>query len=242
MIRHKICGIRSAEDAAAAVNGGVTAIGVICGTTHRSEDELTPDLAAHIVRLVPASITTVLVTHLTSPREIVGLADTVGADVIQLHGEISLATAALVRRTADRPTIKAIHVTGPDTVAAATDAALVCDALLLDSRTETRLGGTGLTHDWSISRRIVEHVGRKVPVILAGGLTPTNLRDAIDAVQPDAVDVNSGVDDSRGDKARALCGAFVAEAEAFLPPRAAAAATGSSLRYGFSDRSISAER
>ena len=66
------------------------------------------------------------------------------------------------------------------------------DGIILDSRTTDRLGGTGLTHDWSISRRIVEEL--PLPVILAGGLTPDNLEAAINAVHPYAVDVNSGVE------------------------------------------------
>ena len=212
MFQHKICGIRSASDAAAAVNAGASAVGVICGTTHKSEDAVTSALAKNLVRLVPSSITTVLVTHLTNPRDIIALADTIGVDVIQLHGEISLAAAKRVRRSTHRRIIKAVHVVGPDALAAAVEAAAIFDALLLDSRTETRLGGTGLTHDWTISKSIVEQVGHLVPIILAGGLTPTNLPAAIAEVRPFGVDVNSGVEDPEGNKSREQCEAFVTAA------------------------------
>ena len=70
----------------------------------------------------------------------------------------------------------------------------VCDALLLDSRTKDRLGGTGITHDWNISKEIVAK--SKVPVILAGGLTEKNVYDAVKKVKPFGVDVNSGVEDN----------------------------------------------
>ncbi|HJJ64238.1 MAG TPA: phosphoribosylanthranilate isomerase, partial [Methanocorpusculum sp.] len=65
------------------------------------------------------------------------------------------------------------------------------DAILLDSRTADRLGGTGITHDWSISAKIVSAVSK--PVILAGGLKPENLFEAMSVVKPYAVDVHSGV-------------------------------------------------
>jgi phosphoribosylanthranilate isomerase len=76
-----------------------------------------------------------------------------------------------------------------------------CHAVHLDSRTADRLGGTGRTHDWSISRKIVDTLATfGLPVILSGGLHPDNLADVIGAVRPFAVDVNSGVEDAHGNK------------------------------------------
>jgi phosphoribosylanthranilate isomerase len=83
-------------------------------------------------------------------------------------------------------------------IAHAVEAAQHADAILLDSRTATRIGGTGKTHDWTISARIVQAVQK--PVILAGGLKPENVARAIEAVQPFAVDVNSGVEFPDGRK------------------------------------------
>jgi len=76
-------------------------------------------------------------------------------------------------------------------VQTAQEAAAYADAVILDTRTPDRLGGTGLTHDWNISARIVE--SSEIPVILAGGLTPENVATAIDRVHPYAVDVHTGV-------------------------------------------------
>lgn len=81
------------------------------------------------------------------------------------------------------------------------------DALLLDSRTADRIGGTGLPHDWSVSRRIVEQIGK--PVILAGGLRPENLQAALETVRPAAVDVNSGIETACGAKDPQRAEAFV---------------------------------
>ena len=87
--------------------------------------------------------------------------------------------------------------------------------LHLDSRTHDRLGGTGLTHDWTISRRIVEAVA-PVPTYLAGGLKPENVEEAILTVGPAGVDVNSGVEDSQGNKdVGRMCG-FLSKAKTAL--------------------------
>ena len=94
--------------------------------------------------------------------------------------------------------IKAVHVTGEDALGRALAFAAEVDALLLDSRTADRLGGTGRTHDWSVSARIVAAVS-PVPVYLAGGLRPENVAEAIARVRPAGVDVELG----RGGRGRA---------------------------------------
>jgi phosphoribosylanthranilate isomerase len=104
-------------------------------------------------------------------------------------------------------------VTGPESVDAARAVAPCCDAVLLDSRTSDRLGGTGRPHDWSISAAIVDALAWfDRPVVLAGGLTPATVAAAIRQVRPYAVDVNSGVETAGGDKDPAACAAFVAAA------------------------------
>ena len=87
--------------------------------------------------------------------------------------------------------MKAVHVMDASAVDTAQQAAAYADAIILDTRTPEQLGGTGLTHDWSISAKIVPSV--EIPVILAGGLTPENVGAAIHQVHPYAVDVHTGV-------------------------------------------------
>lgn len=89
--------------------------------------------------------------------------------------------------------IKTVHVTGPEAIYKAQSYGPFADAILLDSINilEDRIGGTGLTHDWRISRQIRDSISK--PVILAGGLTPENVQKAIRTVLPYAVDVNTGV-------------------------------------------------
>jgi phosphoribosylanthranilate isomerase len=115
----------------------------------------------------------------------------------------------------DMRLLKAVHVTGDDAIGRALDSAADADALVLDTRTADRLGGTGRTHDWSVSARIVDTVA-PLPVYLAGGLRPENVAQAVARVRPAGVDVNSGVEDAKGRKDAAKMRAFVDRARAGL--------------------------
>lgn len=210
-VRAKICGIRSESDLRTAMAAGADAIGFISGVTHFSEDALDVTHARRLSQLVPAPTERVLVTHLTTAAAVLDLADRIDVDCIQLHGLITLSTVRAVHaRAAGRRVIRAVHVTGPEAIGTAVAVAPYCDGLVLDSRSANRLGGTGRTHDWSISARIVDALARPdFPVMLAGGLNPLNVAAAIEAVRPSWVDVNSGVDDSDGVKDPLACLEFV---------------------------------
>lgn len=211
-VRVKICGIGTRDDLAAAVNAGADAIGLIVGTTHLSEDELAIEQAQALAAAAPVFVSTVLVTHLTDASRICELADLLGVDAIQAHGTLTTdAARELWRHRRGRRIIRTVHITGAHSLDDAHDAASAADALLLDSRTETRLGGTGLTHDWTTSRRIVGRV-HPLPVILAGGLAADNVGQAIHVVRPFGVDANSRLKDAAGRKDPAACQAFVAAA------------------------------
>lgn len=214
-MRTKICGIRNENDLRIVLDAGVDAIGLICGINHRSEDEVTPEVARRITQAAPPFVSTVLVTHRDTPEDILDLADRTGVNTIQVHGIVTLDTLKQVKaRAGSRKVLRAVHVSGEEAIDDALEAAPHCDALLLDSRSKDRLGGTGQTHDWSISRRIVEAVAPLgTPVILAGGLNPGNVEAAAEQVGPFGIDVNSGVDDANGDKSPELCRAFVSNAE-----------------------------
>ncbi|PQM45260.1 N-(5'-phosphoribosyl)anthranilate isomerase [Mycobacterium talmoniae] len=103
-----------------------------------------------------------------------------------------------------------MHVTSDDAVALAKEVSALAHAVLLDSRTASRLGGTGQTHDWGISRRIVDALSEQGRhVILAGGLDGTNVAEAIQAVAPYGVDANSRLKGPDGRKDPRACEAFV---------------------------------
>lgn len=167
-------------------------MGFIVGTTHKSEDSISPSQAGEMIRALPPFISGVVVTHLTETADLIRLIEETACSVLQIQDMVPVETIVLLREWFPYLTlIKAVHVMDETAVDTAKVFARYADAILLDSRTADRLGGTGITHDWSISARIVEAVDK--PVILAGGLNPENLVAAMSSVKPYAVDVHSGV-------------------------------------------------
>jgi|KBSMisStandDraft_5_1062788.scaffolds.fasta_scaffold56970_5 phosphoribosylanthranilate isomerase len=210
MARVKICGIRSLADMQIAVQQGTDAIGVLVGKLHSSSDFVPANLAAEICERTPPFVTSVLVTHLEDPDSVLALADTIPSAAVQLHSDITPALIDTLRRAlAPRKVIAKIGVEGPSAIERARDLDQRVDAIVLDSvnRATDQVGGTGLTHDWSISSQIVKQIS--TPVILAGGLTPANVGSAIRQVHPWAVDVNSGVRNQAGFKDGDLIRAFI---------------------------------
>lgn len=192
-MRAKICGISNSEDAKIALQAGADALGFLVGITHLAEDKISKEKAKDIILSLPPFVSTVAVTHLTDVNKIVDLVLYLGVTTVQIHDYIAPEEVKRVRDMLPGvKIIKAVHVMQEDSIAIAQSFTPYVDALLLDSRTKDRLGGTGLTHDWNISERIVNEVNR--PVILAGGLNADNVYDAVKKVKPFGVDVNSGVE------------------------------------------------
>lgn len=213
MIHVKICGIRRLDDALAASRYGADELGFLVGQKHNSPDFLDPADAALIVRALPPSASSVLVTHLDEPDDIVALAAAIGVTTIQLHGDTSPDQAAIVKgRLPHLKTYKAIHVVDAQSIDTARQYTTV-DALVLDTldASTDQVGGTGRTHDWAISRQIVEQL--PIPVILAGGLTPDNVATAIRQVRPYGVDVNSGTKGPDGYKDHTKLKRFIGNAK-----------------------------
>jgi phosphoribosylanthranilate isomerase len=212
-MRVKICGITTHEDASAAVNLGTDALGFLVGLLHESEDEISAKAAAEIVATLPPFVSGTLVTHRAELAEVRELCKDVRPQVLQLHGAFPLDRIPQLREEfPSLKIIKAVHVENKLAVDLAKTAAPYVDAVLLDTKTATRIGGTGVTHDWSISRRIRDAlVGTRV--ILAGGLNPENVASAVVQVRPYAVDVNSGVSIRRGKKSPELMERFIRAAK-----------------------------
>jgi len=215
MIRVKICGIQSSSDMHIAVQQGADAVGVLVGRLHSSTDFVPAHVAAEICASTPPFVTTVLVTHIEDPDAVLALANNVPSAAVQLHSDVPVSVLHALRRSlAPRKVIAKVSVEGPSAIERARELDQQVDAIVVDSinRTKGQVGGTGITHDWEISAQIVKHVS--TPVILAGGLTPENVREAIRRVQPWAVDVNSGVRNTDGVKDRNLVGAFIRASKA----------------------------
>jgi phosphoribosylanthranilate isomerase len=211
MVRVKICGITSIDEARIAELSGADAIGMLVGQVHTSPDFIEPYIASEISRSLPPFIVSVLVTHLEKPKDLIRLANQVPCPVIQLHSDLSPSIlCSLHSQLSPRKIIGKVSVEGEEAITRAKEIEQFVDAIVLDSLdSETnRVGGTGLVHDWSISTRIVS--ASRVPIILAGGLTPENVSRAIVMVKPWGVDVNSGVETPDGRKDRVRISQFIA--------------------------------
>lgn len=191
-----------------AVKAGADAVGFLIGLDYHTDDEIAVATAAEIIASLPSFISSVLVTHRTDKSSIVKICQEIRCATIQLHGEFPLDEITPLRRQLPFvKVIKAVHVLDSKSISAAVQAAGCADAILLDSKTETRIGGTGITHDWAVSAQIVKQTSK--PVILAGGLTPDNVHAAVTRVAPYGVDVNSGVENFDGSKSLKKLRAFV---------------------------------
>ena len=211
----QIAGVRSLEEAQMLAEEGATQIGFPLRLDSHSEDT-TDDEARRIISALPQDLSKALITYLTDSREITQLADFLGVDTVQLHGGVTRKTIQSVRESRPKLTIiRSLIVSedqSDDLVSAAQSFAHLVDYFLTDTydRATGASGATGKTHDWAVSRRLVTEAGK--PVILAGGLTPGNVRRAIFEVRPAGVDSHTGVEVPDGSKDRALVRAFVREA------------------------------
>jgi phosphoribosylanthranilate isomerase len=190
----KICGITDYEDASVAVRLGVNALGFIFADSPR---QITPQKARDIIDTIPPFVKTVGVfvnERLAAIREIQHYC---GLDMVQLHGdEPPNICHALMPRT-----IKALRIKDASSLHAIQVYRGKVRALLLDTYSKDKAGGTGETFDWALALKI-KKLG--IPIILSGGLGPSNIADAISTVRPDAVDVNSGVEEHPGKKSHIL--------------------------------------
>jgi phosphoribosylanthranilate isomerase len=210
MFRVKICGITSWTDAQLSIEAGCDALGF--NFYPRSPRYITPQDAAAIRARVPKEIATVGVFVNEAPQKVLELAAELQLHYAQLHGEEQPRAARAVARGTQ--VIKAFRV-GPR-FRAARLARYPAAAFLLDGAPAGKLrGGTGISFDWNLARR----VGGFGAIILAGGLTPENVAQAIHIARPTAVDVASGVERSPGKKdprkLRAFLDAVAGAREAF---------------------------
>ena len=195
-VRIKICCISSIREAELAMNYGVNALGLV-GPMPSGPGPIEISLIRDIAQVVRPGVSSFLLTSEITSRGIIHVYHNTYPQVLQLVDAVeSMQVYSDLRK--ELPQVKivqVIHVMGPESLDEAIIIAPHVDGLLLDSGNPKlavkELGGTGRVHDWEISRAIVESVD--VPVFLAGGLNPDNVREAIDVVRPYGVDVCSGL-------------------------------------------------
>ena len=193
--RIKICCIRNLREAETAIRYDASAIGLVAKMPS-GPGPITDELIRQIAAATPPPVATFLLTSRTTVREIIEHHRSTRTNTIQIVDAISEGTHDELR--AALPGIKivqVIHVINEASVEEAVRISVSVDAILLDSGNPNlrikELGGTGRVHNWKLSRKIREQVS--CPVFLAGGLKPENVREAIETVEPYAVDVCSGV-------------------------------------------------
>ncbi|MGC8863081.1 MAG: phosphoribosylanthranilate isomerase [Armatimonadota bacterium] len=222
MVRVKICGNTDAEQIAMAVDAGADCVGLVVEYPVPVPWNLSREEAAELLPLVPPFVSRAVVTG--GPAEVVlSIAQLLRPHLIQLHTDNPVEETARICRELSRCGIGLIRalridvasgsaggeVGDPVKAARALQDTGIC-GLVVDARTDKLPAGTGETVDWALARRIRDSA--RVPVILAGGLNPENVREAILAVRPYGVDVITGVESARRVKDPALVREFVRRA------------------------------
>lgn len=193
--RFKICCISNEVEARMAIEYGASAIGLVAKMPS-GPGPITDELIRQIAKTVPPPVATFMLTSETMVNGIIEHHRRTNTNTIQIVDSISSGSYAELKSVLPNVKIvQVIHVIDDKSVAEALRISEMVDAILLDSGNPKlkikELGGTGRVHNWKLSRQIRDK--SKCPVFLAGGLNPDNVRQAIEEVQPFAVDVCSGV-------------------------------------------------
>jgi phosphoribosylanthranilate isomerase len=194
MLKVKICGITNLEDASLAVNLGADALGFIFAPSPR---QVSPETVRHIIGELPPFVKSVGVFVNEDPETIKDTMQFCGLDMVQMHGD---EPPELCRRFMPG-VIKALRIKDKSNLEYVLAYKAAVRALLLDTYSEKSAGGTGRTFDWDLA---IEIKGIGIPIILAGGLGPSNIQEAVSRVRPYAVDVNSGIEKRPGKKSKSL--------------------------------------
>lgn len=215
MVKVKICGIKRLEDAHLSIKYGADALGFLVGQVHKSSDFLQKEVAKSIISQLPPYCSPVLVTHSINWKEILKLVRYLNVTTVQLPGAITPEDIEQIKKTLPwLKVIKSIHVKNENSINEGRKYLSYVDAVLPDTFNlkNDQIGGTGLTHDWNISRKMVTEYNK--PLILAGGLNPNNIVEAIKFVKPYAIDANSGIKATDGFKDPEKLRLFIERAKA----------------------------
>ncbi len=216
----KICATTNLDDAFASIDAGASALGFILTESPR---RITPESATAIIAALPPSVEKIGVVVNETPEFLAKLANDLGLTGLQLHGDEPPDQLPQFRRALGlRKIIKTLQarelLAAPDTLDDYLRNSKFIDGILLDSGSPAARGGTSIPFDWNAALPIVERIKQHLPVIIAGGLTPANVADAIRLFDPCGVDAVSGVELSPGKKDPAKLRAFISAARAIPHP------------------------
>jgi phosphoribosylanthranilate isomerase len=187
--------VASVDEAWMAIEHGASAVGLV-SEMPSGPGPIPESLIAEIAATIPPGVSSFLLTCKEDAAAIIDQQRRLGVNTIQICDRLPAGSHRLLREALPGISlVQVVHVTGPESVEEAIEVAPHVDAVLLDSGNQSlaikELGGTGRTHDWSLSRKISEAID--VPLFLAGGLKPNNVAAAIQEVQPFGIDVCSGL-------------------------------------------------
>ena len=209
MVKVKICGVTRAEDVRSSVAAGAHAIGInfapeskrYIGSVERAAELIQKSRSAKSIEWAGVFVNAPQLQIERAVREL-------SLSIVQLHGDETPAEVIALRAHMPRETLiwKVFRISDASDLAALSQFA--CDGCLLDARYEGARGGEGVRFDWNVLKELT----RTKPIILAGGLNPENVREAVSSVKPEWVDVASGVESAPGIKAAEKIQRFVREA------------------------------
>jgi phosphoribosylanthranilate isomerase len=205
MVRVKICGITNLEDALEAMDAGADALGFVFHPA--SPRHIFPEEAAKIIRALPPFVQTVGLCVDAQAELVNDTADLCGLDLVQLHGDEPPEYCTMLRRRL----IKAFRVKDISSLEPMHHYQTVA-GFLLDAWSPDVYGGTGRTFNWEIASAAKQYG----PIILAGGLTPANVAEAVSRVTPYGVDVSSGVEVTPGKKDAEKVREFIRQAKGIV--------------------------
>ena len=202
----KICGIKTEHDLAAAINSGADAVGFITDVPVDSPRKITLAEASRLISKVPLFVTTVLVIMPENAHQAVRMIQAARPVAVQIHNALPLSELVKIKETGVKliKTIQVCRDSKADMLIKQIKQFFgIADAILLDTALDGKTGGTGVPHNWEVSSKVVLNAG--IPVILAGGLKPENVGDAVKCVRPYAVDTASGVEtDGKKDQKKVM--------------------------------------
>lgn len=194
-VKVKICCISSIDEAMMAINAGASSIGLV-SEMPSGPGVIGEELISRISKSIPTHIGSFLLTSKQSAKLIIKQLTRCNTNTVQIVDKLVEGDYSEIKNELpDVKIVQVIHVSNQKSIEDAIRISNKVDFLLLDSGntnlTIKELGGTGRTHDWNLSKQIVQSV--KIPVFLAGGLNPDNIIDAVNTVKPYGVDICSGV-------------------------------------------------
>ena len=191
----KICGIKSENELALALNAGADAVGFITDVPVNTPRKISLDIATNLISKVPVFVTSVMVIMPENADIAIDMVQKARPSAVQIHNDIDITELVKIRKSGVKviKTLKVSQDSKSASILKQVDALKgVADAVLLDTAIGGKTGGTGVTHNWEVSAQVIRR--SSIPIILAGGLIPENVGEAVKTVHPYAVDTASGVE------------------------------------------------